>query len=50
MIRLSMGSFDRPESTYVLIENGFARYYPSLPIRSSTNLKAHILLDELLHG
>lgn len=50
MIRLSMGSFDRPESTYVLVENGAARYYPSLPVRSSANLKAHILLDELLHG
>jgi tRNA (guanine-N7-)-methyltransferase len=50
MIRLSMGSFDRPESTYVLIENGAARYYPSLPVRSSANLKAHILFDELLHG
>ncbi|DAB38835.1 MAG: tRNA (guanosine(46)-N7)-methyltransferase TrmB [Sulfuricurvum sp. GWF2_44_89] len=50
MIRLSMGSFDRPESTYVLLENGAARYYPSLPVRSSANLKAHILLDELLHG
>lgn len=50
MIRLAMGSFDRPESSYVLIENGTARYYPSLPVRSSANLKAHILLDELLHG
>lgn len=50
MIRLAMGSFDRPESTYVLIENGHARYYPALPVRSSANLKAHILLDELLHG
>jgi len=50
MIRLAMGSFDRPESTYVLIENGAACYYPSLPVRSSANLKAHILLDELLHG
>jgi tRNA (guanine-N7-)-methyltransferase len=50
MIRLAMGSFDRPESTYVLIENGRARYYPSLPVRSSANLNAHILLDELIHG
>lgn len=50
MIRLAMGSFDRPESTYVLIEEGRARYYPSLPVRSSANLKAHILLDELIHG
>ncbi|ADR34396.1 tRNA (guanine-N(7)-)-methyltransferase [Sulfuricurvum kujiense DSM 16994] len=50
MIRLAMGSFDRPESTYVLIENGAARYYPSFPVRSSANLQAHILLDELIHG
>lgn len=50
MIRLAMGSFDRPESTYVIIENGQPRYYPDLPVRSSANLKAHILLDELLHG
>lgn len=50
MIRLAMGSFDRPESTYILIENATARYYPTLPVRTSANLKAHILLDELLHG
>lgn len=50
MLRLAMGSFDRPESTYVLVENGSARYFPSLPVRTSANLKAHILLDELLHG
>ena len=50
MLRLAMGSFDRPESTYVLFENGSARYFPSLPVRTSANLKAHILLDELLHG
>lgn len=50
MIRLAMGSFDRPESTYVVIENNSAYYYPSLPVRSSANLKAHILLNELIHG
>lgn len=50
MIRLAMGSFDRPESTYVIIENGSAHYFPRTPVRSSANLKAHILLDEILHG
>jgi tRNA (guanine-N7-)-methyltransferase len=50
MIRLAMGSFDRPESTYVIIEDGSARYFPSIPVRSSANLNAHILLNELLHG
>lgn len=50
MIRLAMGSFDRPESTFVIIENGTARYFPSVPVRSGANLKAHSLLKELLHG
>ena len=50
MLRLAMGSFDRPESSYVIIEEGKARYYPALPVRSKANLKAHILLNELLHG
>ncbi|MCX6062474.1 MAG: tRNA (guanosine(46)-N7)-methyltransferase TrmB [Campylobacterales bacterium] len=50
MIRLAMGSFDRPEHLYLIVKNGQARYFPTVPVRSSTNLKAHILLDELLHG
>ena len=50
MIRLAMGSFDRPEHLYLIVKEGKARYFPTLPVRSSTNLKAHILLDELLHG
>lgn len=50
MIRLAMGSFDRPEHLYLIVKNGRAHYFPTVPVRSSTNLKAHILLDELLHG
>lgn len=50
MLRLAMGSFDRPEHLYLIVENGKARYFPTQPVRSSANLKAHILLNELLHG
>lgn len=50
MIRLAMGSFDRPEHLYLIVKNGEARYFPALPVRSSANLAAHILLNELLHG
>ena len=50
MLRLAMGSFDRPEHSYVIIENGAPRYFPTEPVRSSANLKAHILLEELLNG
>lgn len=50
MLRLAMGSFDRPEHSYLIVEGGRARYYPTNPVRSSANLQAHILLNELLHG
>jgi tRNA (guanine-N7-)-methyltransferase len=50
MLRLAMGSFDRPESCYVILEKGRTRYFPSLPVRSRANLCAHTLLNELLHG
>ncbi|MGD9969539.1 MAG: tRNA (guanosine(46)-N7)-methyltransferase TrmB [Sulfuricurvum sp.] len=50
LLRLAMGSFDRPENTYVIIQDGNARYFPTFPVRSRANLHAHILLDELLHG
>ncbi|MCK9373692.1 MAG: tRNA (guanosine(46)-N7)-methyltransferase TrmB [Sulfuricurvum sp.] len=50
MVRLAMGSYDRPEHSYLIVDNGDARYYPTDPVHSSANLNAHILLDELLHG
>lgn len=50
MLRLAMGSFDRPEHLYLIVENGKARYFPTQPVRSSANIKAHILLNELLNG
>ncbi len=50
MLRLAMGSYDRPEHSYLIVEDGQARYYPTDPVRSSANLHAHILLDELLNG
>jgi tRNA (guanine-N7-)-methyltransferase len=50
MIRLAMGSFDRPEHLYIIVKNGIGTYFPTLPVRSSANLAAHKLLNELLHG
>lgn len=50
MLRLAMGSFDRPEHTYLIVEEGRARYFPTDPVRSSATLQAHLLLNELLHG
>jgi tRNA (guanine-N7-)-methyltransferase len=50
MIRLSMGSFDRPEHLYVIVKKDSANYFPSLPLKSKSNLLAHKFLDTVLHG
>ncbi|WP_457592471.1 tRNA (guanosine(46)-N7)-methyltransferase TrmB [Hydrogenimonas sp.] len=46
LIRLSFGSFDRPEHKFVLIRNGIAVYYPHVPVRTETNYKAHQMIRE----
>ena len=50
MIRLSMGSFDRPEHLYILIQNNEVSYYRNLPLKSKSNLFAHKFLDKVFHG
>jgi len=50
MIRLSMGSFDRPEHLYILIQNNRVSYYRNLPLKSKSNLVAHKFLDKVFHG
>ena len=50
MLRISMGSFDRPEHLYVLINKKEVSYYPHLPLKSKSNIIAHKFLDGVLHG
>lgn len=50
MVRLAMGSYERPEHIYMIIKNGIARYFPSLPLKSRTNLEAHKHLSRILNG
>jgi tRNA (guanine-N7-)-methyltransferase len=50
MLRISMGSFDRPEHLYLIIEDKKAKYFPSLPLKSKSNLAAHKFLHGLLNG
>ena len=45
-----MGSFDRPEHLYLIIRDSKASYYPSLPLRSKSNLVAHKVLKGVLNG
>lgn len=50
MLRISMGDFDKPEHLYVVVKEQKISYYPELPLKSRSNLKAHTFLDEVLHG
>ncbi|NOR57188.1 MAG: tRNA (guanosine(46)-N7)-methyltransferase TrmB, partial [Sulfurimonas sp.] len=50
MLRISLGSFDRPEHLYVMLRDKTASYYPTLPLKSKSNLLAHKYLDEVFNG
>ena len=50
MIRLSMGSFDRPEHLYVIINDKKLSYFPTAPLKSRSNLKAHAQLQKVFNG
>ena len=50
MLRISMGSFDRPEHTYILVKGNEISYYPETPLKSKSNLMAHKFLDKVLNG
>lgn len=50
MFRVAMGSYDKPEHLYVVVEDGSARYFPSNPLKSKSNLLAHRFLNKVLNG
>ena len=50
MLRVSMGSFDRPEHLYLIVTDNETRYYPESPLKSKSNLFAHKNLLEVLNG
>lgn len=50
LIRLSMGSFDKPEHLFVIAKDEGTYYFPAAPIASRTNFQSHLKLKELLNG
>ena len=50
MLRLSMGSFDRPEHLYLIVKEKSIEYFPELPLKSKSNLYAHKQLSRILNG
>jgi tRNA (guanine-N7-)-methyltransferase len=49
-LRLSMGSFDKPEHLFIIISEEKSVYFPSQPIGSQTNYHSHLKLKALLYG
>ncbi len=50
MLRISMGSFNKPEHLYVIVRDKNISYYPKLPLKSKSNLLAHKFLNGVLNG
>ncbi len=50
LMRLSMGSFDKPEHLFLIITDEKNYYFPASPIASRTNYTSHLKLKELLYG
>ena len=50
LIKLTLGSFNRPLSKYVLVEQNIPSYYQGEPIPTADNIKAHNLLKEILQN
>ncbi len=50
VIKLSLGSFDRPEHMYLIIREKEVSYFPQLPLCSKLNFLAHKKVLEVLYG
>ncbi|WP_419770008.1 MAG: tRNA (guanosine(46)-N7)-methyltransferase TrmB [Candidatus Marinarcus sp.] len=48
LIKLTFGSFNKPVSKYIVINEGKVSYFQGNPIPTSANLKAHHKLKEIL--
>ncbi|MGB9801751.1 MAG: tRNA (guanosine(46)-N7)-methyltransferase TrmB, partial [Arcobacter sp.] len=48
LIQVTFGSFNRPLSKYLIIRDGIISYYQGEPIPTSSNIKAHNKMKEIL--
>ena len=48
LVKVTFGSFNRPVTKYLYIEDGIARYFQGEPITTRINLKAHQRILEIL--
>ena len=50
LLRISMGSFERPEHLYLKFDKNSISYFPHAPLGSSSNVSMHQKLQEVLNG
>jgi tRNA (guanine-N7-)-methyltransferase len=50
MLKVSFGSFDRPEHSYIAVKKDDIKYFIKTPLKSKANLKAHQKILEVLNG
>jgi len=49
LLKLTLGSFDRPEQKYICIDNSISYYFGSTPVKTVTNYKTHLKIKEYLN-
>ena len=49
LLKLTLGSFDRPEQKYIWIDDSVSYYFGSAPVKTVTNYKTHLKIKEYLN-
>ncbi len=49
LLKLAFGSFDRPEHKYIHMDKNGTDYFSSMPVKTLTNHKAHLKIEEFLN-
>jgi len=49
LLKLTLGSFDRPEQKYIWIDDNISYYFGSTPVKTVTNYKTHLKIKEYLN-
>jgi len=49
LLKLTLGSFDRPEQKYIWMDNSVSYYFGSPPVKTVTNYKTHLKIKEYLN-
>ena len=49
LLKLAFGSFDRPEHKYIYMDEKGTEYFSSAPVKTPTNYKTHLKIEDLLN-